>query len=317
MIKALNTEMIVKSPFNVRNIEINDPAFDANIKQLGVLQPPVVRVINGIPQAVLGWSRVQAAKKARQNKINCDVREMTDEEALLASFSENEFQHNLSPTNRAIAVAQLIGETKLLQINGFTPGLIEDPYTQERLGYLMGVSNQSVSRWLEPLRVQPETRELLEKREIPEDVVEEIRKYAKTPHDEVELAQAISEVDKGKLSGEKRTLTRDVAARFIKNARDNETPPEELIKKLKAMRDPEVTPPDDLEEDEEEKQYLWPLVLEFRPPDDVLAMDSELDHFGSCYVAEDVVAILEKWDIDLFEKLNGILREWLKVNGYR
>jgi ParB/RepB/Spo0J family partition protein len=234
------------STFNVRKKPVQDEEFDANIKSLGVLEPLVVRRVGKDYEVIVGQCRFEAAKKAGIDRIRCNVHEagdMSDAEAVLASFSENVARCDLTVTERAIALAQLLGQDKLLEnVEEFRSTGITPPLTETELAERMGLTTSSISDYLEPLRLQPKTRELLEKGEIPQAVAVQIRQYAKTPQDEVEIAQAFAETDEGKAGSEKRILNKQAGVAFFKDARAKEIPKEKIIEELRAMRDSHYEP---------------------------------------------------------------------------
>ena len=158
---------------------------------------------------------------------------------MFASFSENIARHDLTPTDKAIAVAHLLGRNDLLK-DYATPraGDGKTTYTECELAKCLGVTDTTVDRWLEPLRLQPETWELVEERAVAIKVAEKIRKNAKTPEDEVELAKAFAEAESKPF--EKRTIPERDAMELL----NQEIPKEELIEKLEKIRDPPYVPPE-------------------------------------------------------------------------
>ena len=78
------------------NMRVNDPFGDEedqelieNIKTQGIIQPINVRPVGDMYEVDVGRRRFLAAKLAGLEEIPCTVREMTDDEAMNASFSEN------------------------------------------------------------------------------------------------------------------------------------------------------------------------------------------------------------------------------------
>ena len=120
MTEMLPISKLVKDPMNMRFDDEPDEEFDAafiaNIKEQGVLQDILVRPLpNGTDGVVIGWERATAAKKAGFTEIKGDRREMTDEEAVLASLSENLMRKDLSVLGRAKAFYLVLDKTKLTQ----------------------------------------------------------------------------------------------------------------------------------------------------------------------------------------------------------
>ena len=241
------------SPFNVRDKLVEDKKFEANIKSLGVLQPLVVRPVNDEYEVVIGQNRFKAAKKAGVSSIHCEIREMSDADVMVASLSENVLRKNLSPMDKAIATARLIGQYELLEAHGVKRDLrLEAPYSSAAaLSKKLGVSKMAISQWLEPLRLQPATQELIERHDLPVNVGRKIRQVSETPKEEVELAKAFAEVNAGAAPAEKKTLPESEAMPLLSKS----LPKEEIIATVNAMRDPEPT--EEPKEDSDEEPDAW------------------------------------------------------------
>ncbi len=285
------------SPFNVRKTYVQDEEFEANIKSLGVLEPLIVRKVDEGYEVIVGQCRFEAAKKAGIERIRCSVcglHDMSDREAMLASLSENIARHDLTPLDKAIAVAQLLGSHELLKDNA-TPraGHGETTYTERELARCLGVNDTTVDRWLKPLRLQPETRELVEKKAVPMKVAAKIRKKAKTPRDEVEVAQEFAKVDVGLKPGEKGVLPEREAVALL----NKDLPKEKIIETLKAKRDPPHPPKEEKEADE------W-VPIESVTIDRFVVTDAS------------IIALFNKHKIRPADHAQDILKAWLEKKGY-
>jgi ParB/RepB/Spo0J family partition protein len=255
----------------VRKPREEDEEFNANIKSLGVLEPLIVRKRDEDYEVIAGHRRFEAAKKAGIEIIQCQVSDLSDTEAVLVSFSENVARCDLTVTERAIALAQLLGRDKLLEnVEEFRSTGITPPLSEPELAEKTGLTVSSISDYLEPLRLQHKTRELLEKGEIPQAVAVQIRQYAETPQDEVEIAEAFAEIDKGKAGSEKRILNKQAGVAFFKEARAQERPKEKIIEELRAMRDshyePEPEPASSKVASEEEQEPIIDVPKDVHDP---------------------------------------------------
>jgi ParB/RepB/Spo0J family partition protein len=324
------------STFNVRKKPVQDEEFDANIKSLGVLEPLVVRRVGKDYEVIVGQCRFEAAKKAGIDRIRCNVHEagdMSDAEAVLASFSENVARCDLTVTERAIALAQLLGQDKLLEnVEEFRSTGITPPLTETELAERMGLTTSSISDYLEPLRLQPKTRELLEKGEIPQAVAVQIRQYAKTPQDEVEIAQAFAETDEGKAGSEKRILNKQAGVAFFKDARAKEIPKEKIIEELRAMRDshyePEPEPASSKEVSEEEQEPIIDVPKDVHDPANVEPEEEKEEPpagwvpiesvtIDGCVVTDtSIIALFNKHKKRPADHAQDILKAWLEKRGY-
>ena len=88
-----------------------------SIKQRGVMQPLLVRPLNGIGrfELIAGERRWRAAREAGLTKIPALVREASDQEALEIALIENLQREDLNPIEEARAYEQLAMQFKLTQ----------------------------------------------------------------------------------------------------------------------------------------------------------------------------------------------------------
>jgi ParB/RepB/Spo0J family partition protein len=294
------------SPFNVRKTREEDEEFNANIKSLGVLEPPTVRKRDEDYEVIVGQRRFEAAKKAGIEIIQCQVSDLSDTEAVLVSFSENVARCDLTPNERAIVLAQILGQDDLLKAAGVAPAqhLNIEPVSEGKLSEALGLSKSTLRRFLEPLRLQPKTRELLEKGKLSQKTAEEIRKYAKTPDEEEEVAEAFAAKNElnnvNDVTSDKPTLNRDACVAMIKDARKKGLPKQELIEKVKATQDL----PDPREEEKEDNKTDEWVPIESVTIDGCVVTDTS------------IIALCNKHKIRPADYAQDILKAWLETRGY-
>jgi ParB family chromosome partitioning protein len=80
----------------------------ASIAEKGVLQPIVVRPVDGAYEVVAGERRFRAAQRAGLTSIPAVVRELTDQETLEIAIIENVQREDLNPVEEARAFKQLL-----------------------------------------------------------------------------------------------------------------------------------------------------------------------------------------------------------------
>ena len=148
-LKEIDPWDVTVSDLNERQVGESDPEFVENVREMGLIQPPIVRTLNGEGvdarigaeyAAVVGGRRVDAAQQADLDIIPVVVMdEWDDGEALAASISENidAFRKDVSRQDRAVAIQRLMELEGLLQRE-----------VAERLG----VVQKTVSDWLEYTR---------------------------------------------------------------------------------------------------------------------------------------------------------------------
>ena len=100
-----NVKPMENHPFQVRDDEEME-ALVESIRQFGVLNPILVRFKSGSSggyEIVSGHRRYEACKRLNKYEIPVIVREMTDEEAILAMVDSNLQRERILPSERAMA----------------------------------------------------------------------------------------------------------------------------------------------------------------------------------------------------------------------
>ena len=86
-----------------------------SIEQQGVLQPLLIRNIDGSYELIAGERRLRAAKKADLTHVPVILKDLTDEQVLEVSIIENIQRQNLNVLEEAEAYYRLIDEFKYTQ----------------------------------------------------------------------------------------------------------------------------------------------------------------------------------------------------------
>ena len=95
-ILSIDIQRLKPSKYNVR-IDLGDlNSLVESIRQNGILEPLIVREIDGEYEVVAGRRRYEAAKTAGLEKIPCIVVDVSDEEAVILSAVENVQRNNLT-----------------------------------------------------------------------------------------------------------------------------------------------------------------------------------------------------------------------------
>lgn len=119
-----------------------------SIKEKGLLQPLVVRPIDGsMFEIIAGERRWRAAQRAQLHEIPVLIRELSDGEALEIALIENIQRSDLNPLEEARAFAQLIDEYK---------------YTQQQLADSVGKSRSHIANTLRLLTLPDQVRRHIE-----------------------------------------------------------------------------------------------------------------------------------------------------------
>ncbi|MDT8380119.1 MAG: ParB/RepB/Spo0J family partition protein [Desulfotignum sp.] len=128
-------ENIAPNRFQPR-IDFNEEELDGlkdSIRQQGVLQPLLVRLIDGSYELIAGERRLRAAKSANLSHVPVVVKELTDEQVLEVSIIENIQRANLNVLEEAEAYFRLIDEFG---------------YTQEKVAQKIGKNRSTIANLL-------------------------------------------------------------------------------------------------------------------------------------------------------------------------
>jgi ParB family chromosome partitioning protein len=141
-------EALVELPIDQIDVNPNQPRkiFDSNalqdlaasIRASGVIQPVVVRRVNGAYQLIAGERRWRAARQAGLDRIPAVVRDATDVESLELALVENLLREDLNPMEEAEAYHKLLAQFG---------------WTQEELAQRVGRDRSSIANALRLLRL--------------------------------------------------------------------------------------------------------------------------------------------------------------------
>ncbi len=124
-----------------------------SIREHGVIQPIIVRSVNGKYEIIAGERRYKASALAGLTKIPAIVRNLDDKESSKVALLENLQRKNLNPIEEARTYQ------KILEI---------DQMTQEELAKTMGKSQSSIANKIRLLTLPEEIQQALLKEEISE-----------------------------------------------------------------------------------------------------------------------------------------------------
>ena len=124
-----------------------------SIKEHGVIQPIIVRNVNGKYEIIAGERRYKASALAGLTKIPAIIRNLDDKESSKVALLENLQRRNLNPIEEARTYQ------KILEL---------DQMTQEELAKTMGKSQSAVANKIRLLGLSDEVQEALLKEQISE-----------------------------------------------------------------------------------------------------------------------------------------------------
>lgn len=146
MIQQIPLEQIVSNPFQPRRHFDEDSLRELgeSIKQVGVLEPVIVRVVESGFELIAGERRFRAASLAGLTAIPAIVRLMNDQQVAEMALIENIQREDLNALEEAQAYQRLI---------------LEFHYKQEELAGKVGKSRPHISNTLRLLQLPPEVQE--------------------------------------------------------------------------------------------------------------------------------------------------------------
>jgi ParB/RepB/Spo0J family partition protein len=159
-----------------------------SVREQGLLQPILVRPVDDYYEVVEGNYRFTCAKEALLESIPCLIREMTDDEVLVAQLQANAIRPDTTPEEYALRLK------RILKAN---PGM-----TQAELACLIRKSPYWVSNTLGLLKLRKPFRKMVNRGEIP---LANAYRLATIPDfmqkDFVEQAQVMSAIEFHALAG--------------------------------------------------------------------------------------------------------------------
>jgi ParB family chromosome partitioning protein len=127
---GLPLERLEPNPFQPRRVydQVALQTLADSIAQHGVIQPLVVRPVDGGYQLIAGERRLRASQMAGLGEVPVVVRQATDEQALLLALLENLQREDLNPLEEARAF-QRLGEEFALSQDDIAAGVGKDRST--------------------------------------------------------------------------------------------------------------------------------------------------------------------------------------------
>jgi ParB family chromosome partitioning protein len=145
IVRDIELKKIHPSKLNPRlevNIErLNELA--ASIREVGLLQPIIVRPLDGEYEVVLGERRYRASQQAGVERISAIVRDYTDDEVVQLNLVENIHRQELSAIEKGKVCKYLLDNCS------------EKYPSQTSIAKKIGVSGDAVSLWLRTFEVVP------------------------------------------------------------------------------------------------------------------------------------------------------------------
>lgn len=191
-----------------------------SIKQVGLLEPLIVRPFENGYEVVVGERRYRASHQANLKKVPVIIRDYSDDEVVELNLIENIQREDLSAIEKGNCCKELLEK-------------YPDKYPNVlRLGKKIGVSDTTVYSWLELVSAPKEIQEIVipvdrgrirERGKIDYDTAVTIMRRIKEPERQIQVAK---EIAKRPIYGRK---ARQVITQV---AKEPEKPVEEVVKEI-------------------------------------------------------------------------------------
>ena len=137
-----------------------------SIKEKGVIVPALVRPKeDGRYEMISGHRRKRASELAGLEKIPCIVRELSDDEAIIAMVDSNMQREEILPSERAFAYKMKLDALNH-QGKKITSGQLDQKYSRELLANESNESERQIHRYIRLTHLIPELLEKVDNKEI-------------------------------------------------------------------------------------------------------------------------------------------------------
>lgn len=154
-IQSIPVAMIYPNPYQPRKAFERESLEDltASIREVGVLQPLLVRKVGLRYELIAGERRLKAAERAGLSRVPALVMDVEPQESALLALIENLQRSDLTYWEEAEGYRRLMRDFNL---------------TQEAVARRVGKSQSAVANKLRLLRLEPEVRQVLEQEGLTE-----------------------------------------------------------------------------------------------------------------------------------------------------
>jgi ParB family transcriptional regulator, chromosome partitioning protein len=153
--KYVDVDCIRPNPYQPRT-EFDPAAIEslrASISKHGVLEPLLLREVEGAYEIIAGERRYRASVKAGLKEVPALIRKTTDSEMLELAIIENLHREDISPIDKA---------------RGFKRMIEEFGFTQKQISQVTGVSRPAIANTIRLLDLPKQIQKALHKKEISE-----------------------------------------------------------------------------------------------------------------------------------------------------
>ena len=155
-----------------------DKELEENMESIGLLQPLVVRKKGEFYEILIGRRRFMGMKNKGATAVTCIVKELTDDEAIDASISENIFRKNVDPVTLGMWIKKRLEQGNI--------GLNE--YARR-----IGKSKSTISEWMRMNDLTQEMQVEVQRGGVPFNYALKVARMELDPSEELSLVIASRE----------------------------------------------------------------------------------------------------------------------------
>jgi ParB family chromosome partitioning protein len=196
--KRLSTDLIddPEQPIRTDMTPASVEELVLSIKQVGIIEPLVVKLVKGRYEVIAGHRRLYAARLAKIPEVPCFVRKATNEQTEMLKIHENLYRADIKPADEAKHFDFLIAKQKVSPM---------------KIAQMISKSLTYVTDRLGILSYPPFLREAMDKGEVSFSVAREFSKFG----DEKQMRSAVYY---SKRSG----MTTEMARKWVKDWEDSQ-----------------------------------------------------------------------------------------------
>ena len=200
--KSISLDLIddPEQPLRTNMTEASVEDLVLSIKQVGIIEPLVVKPVKRRYEVIAGHRRLFAARLAKLVEVPCYVRHATVEETEMLKIHENLYRADISPADEALHFAHLIDK------KGLTP---------VRIAQLISKSQGYVGDRLAILNYPDFLTEAMHKKEISFSVAREFARF----DDEAQMRSAVYYARRG-------GMTQEMARKWVQDHKRSKEQPQ-------------------------------------------------------------------------------------------
>ncbi len=200
--KVLSLDLIddPANPMRTNMTEASVEALVISIKQVGIIEPLVVKPVKRRYEVIAGHRRLFASRLAKLVEVPCYIKHANDEQTAMLKIHENLYRSDINPGDEALHFEHLINKQKM---------------TPPKIAQMISKSLTYVTDRLAILNYPPFLKEAMDKKEVSFSVAREFARFTN-------LTQMKSAVYYARRGG----MTQEMARKWVQDHKRAEASPQ-------------------------------------------------------------------------------------------